>query len=362
MFVQSLKSAARSALLRALSRPGGGARVPLPDWTARPHRVLFLRDDRVGDMIASLEIMRAIAESSPTIALDVLASPRNAELARGLPWISNVLVTRHGSVLGSAGLLRAIAASGYDAAIDGRVFMGALNVRRMLILRATRASWRIGLAGRRHGEICNVPVAVPDLPHWIDYLVALARPFGVTPDSRDWRPRLRVSALARADAEARWGGGAGRSPAARVLVNLSASQRNRRWPDDRWRALLRRVRDRLPGASVIVLAMPPDRGSADALAPPVDATALTLNLEDTIATVATADLVITPDTAVSHMASAFERRTLTLLRQGFERLVPYRTPGRNVFGDDRRTLDALPVERVLAALDEVLQETPSPSE
>ena len=84
--------------------------------------------------------------------------------------------------------------------------------------------------------------------------------------------------------------------------------------------------------------------------------ALTLSLEDTIATVATSTLVITPDTAISHIASAFERTTLTLLRKGYERLVPYRTPGRNVFGDDARTLASLPAARVLASLDDLLHE------
>ena len=49
-----------------------------PNWGARPHRILFLRHDRAGDMIVSTGVMRAIAESHPTITLDVLASPANA--------------------------------------------------------------------------------------------------------------------------------------------------------------------------------------------------------------------------------------------------------------------------------------------
>jgi ADP-heptose:LPS heptosyltransferase len=72
--------------------------------------------------------------------------------------------------------------------------------------------------------------------------------------------------------------------------------------------------------------------------------------------VATADLVITPDTAISHVASAFSRPTLTLLRKDFERLVPYRTPGRNVFSDDADGLVGLPATRAIRALDEMLDE------
>lgn len=327
---------------------------PLPDLTSRPFRVLFLRNDRVGDMVVSLAVMRAIAEASPTITVDVLASPSNASLARGVPWIADVIVYDDAWLFRRRGILRQLARRGYDAAVDGAVFVGRANRARRRVLRASGARWRVGLAGRRHGHVYNVPIETGDLPHWIDYLAALARPFGVDPRGRDWRPQLHLSDAERANAVRRWSDAGAAGP--RVLVNLSAGERNRRWPDERWRALLGRVRERLPGAMIRVLAMPPDRRSAALLAAAVAGQALTLDLRSTIAAVATADLVVTPDTAISHIASAFERPTLTLLRKGFERLVPYRTPGRNVFGDDARTIHALPEERVLAAFDDLLED------
>lgn len=351
----SIQSRTRSVFLRALNGSDRAATAgPLPDWSAHPYRVLFLRDDRVGDMIASLEIMRAIAQSSPSITLDVLASPANASLARELPWVGDVLVHDHTSLLRSARLRSTLARRGYDAVVDGRVFVNSVSLRRALLLRSTRARWRIGLAGQRNGEIYNVPIHAPDLPYWIDYLVALAAPFGIEPRSQDWRPRLRRSEAARADAERRWQEcGSGRP---RVLVNISAGHLNRRWPDERWMEVLRGLRERMPQACLSVLAMPPDRQSAERLAESVRGRALILELDDTIATVAAADLVITPDTAISHIASAFERSTVTLLRKGFERLVPYRTPGRNVFGDDPHSLRGLHTSPVLAALDDLLAE------
>ena len=55
-------------------------------------RVLFLRHDRVGDMIVSTGIMRAIARSHDTITLDVLASPSNAVLLEGADYVNDVIV------------------------------------------------------------------------------------------------------------------------------------------------------------------------------------------------------------------------------------------------------------------------------
>jgi ADP-heptose:LPS heptosyltransferase len=353
MLLQSLEGSVRNVFIRALrgfrdwSQP-----IPLPDWRARPYRVLFLRDDRVGDMIVSLAIIEAIAESSPTITLDVLASPTNAHLARGRPGVAEVLVRERG-FWRSRRLRRELATRGYDAVIDARAFVG-VNTSTTRILQATGARWRIGLAGRAHGEIFNVPIETGDLPHWIDYIVALARPFGVASDGRDWRPRLTVSPSAREKAEQLWTQCQGSGP--RVLVNISAGHGSRRWPDDRWLALLQRLRERWPDARVAVLAMPSEADSANRLSTAASGIAPDLNLTDAIAMVATADLVLTPDTAISHISSAFRRPTLTLLRKDFERLVPYRTPGRNVFSDDTDGLIGLPASRAIRALDELLDE------
>ena len=120
--------------------------------------------------------------------------------------------------------------------------------------------------------------------------------------------------------------------------------------------MLRRLRERLPAANVEVLGMPADLAVAQRLAVSVGGSAPLLGLEDAIASVATSDLVLTPDTAVSHIASAFQRPTLALMRKDQERLVPYRTPGRNVFGTDANKLSALESRPVLAALDDLIDE------
>jgi ADP-heptose:LPS heptosyltransferase len=325
----------------------------LRGWHDRPRRVLFLRDDRIGDMIASLAVIEAIG-GSPGVTVDVLASPSNARLARGRAGIRDVLVKPHRSVIRSLPLYRELRRRGYDAVIDGRVFVGAVSLRRRLLMRATGARWRIGIAGRKGGGVYNVPLEPPDLAHWIDYIVALARPVGVEGTSRSWRPRLSIPDEGRVRAEERWRQCRGDRP--RVLVNLSAGSGDRRWPDDRWAALLQHVRFRLPDARVAIIGMPHDQASGEALATLADGAFLMIGLDDAMAMVATTDLLISPDTAITHVASAFETPALTLLRRGFEKLVPYRTPGRNVYSEHPLHVRALPVDRVIRAFEEIAAE------
>ena len=81
----------RHLLLRgvnaALPTPAGR-----PDWEARSWRVLFLRHDRIGDMIVSTAAIQAIAAAHPNLVLDVLASPANAPVLSGFPGVRKVVV------------------------------------------------------------------------------------------------------------------------------------------------------------------------------------------------------------------------------------------------------------------------------
>ena len=127
---------------------------------------------------------------------------------------------------------------------------------------------------------------------------------------------------------------------------------------DRFAVVLRQLRRRLPNASIGVVALPNELESARQVAAAADAAAVIPTVRQLFALVGTSDLLITPDTAVAHIASAFGRPTLTLLRRRAEYhiWVPYRTPGRNVFGDEELTIEGLPAERVIAALDSFIDE------
>jgi ADP-heptose:LPS heptosyltransferase len=355
-----LERTTRVALLRCalslLAKEGG----PLPDWDERPYRILFIRYDRLGDMVMCTGILGAIADAHPQLIIDVLTTPSNAPALENLPFINSVLLHERGEHRSYLSVARQLASSGYDVVIDGLVWRPSVNSYTTRLMIASRARWRIGSGGRPNDFAYNVPVEPPRsryAEHHIDHLARLARPFGLGPRDADWRPRLVLTAAEQRAAEDSWRSVAPRG-GLRVLVNLSAGHPERRWPDERFAALLASLRLFAPGASVIVVALPTERESAVTLADSIGATPHIPTVRELFALVASADLVITPDTAVAHVCAAFQRPTLALLRREAEYhiWVPYGTPGRNVFGDDEQTLKGLPVDRVVAALRELVNE------
>jgi ADP-heptose:LPS heptosyltransferase len=334
-------------LTAAMRKPDRGP----PVWGARPHRVLFLRHDRIGDMILSTGVLRAIAESHPTVELHVLASPGNAPVLRAERYVREVVVFDRRRLRGYPALVRQLRRARYDAVVDCMVTAPSLTT--LLLMLASGARHRIGIRGR--GNDAAFSVTVPQRPHVrhiAEHLATLAAAFGVDPDVVDAAtPRLQLSDAERAAADARWGAPAG---APRLLVNVSAGRDFRRWPVERFILSACHLRERLPGSALVVVGAPDEWDRVEAVAAGTGATALrTAGIRDALALVATADLLFTPDTSIAHAASAFGKPAVAMYVPGtVERWGLYGTWGRSLESPDG-TLDSLGVESVFQALDEL---------
>lgn len=326
--------------------------VAVPDWSSGRHRLLFLRHDRIGDMIVSTAAMRAIAESHPGIELDVLASPANAPVVEGAPYLRNVIVFDRRDPARFLATARRLRSERYDAVIDCMVT--APSVTTQLLMLATDAPYRVGIGGRDNDEAINVAVPPPAADELMAIrLGALSAAFGVDPSTHDWRPELDVSPERREAAAARWrsAGGAGR----RVLVNVSAGAASRQWQTEKYVAVIEHIRTRWPDATVLVTGAPNERDRITHVATKSGATpANTPSLAEAFALVATADFVLTPETSIVHAASAFRRPAVAMYRHRESlRWGLHPEFGENVENTES-TLLTLDVAPVTAAIDRVL--------
>lgn len=324
-----------------------------PDWGARPHKLLFLRHDRLGDMIVSTAVMRVIAESHPGLTLDVLASPANAAGIAGAPYVRKVMMFDKRDVRNYVRAAAGLRAEQYDAVIDCMVT--APSVTTLLLMLASNAPYRVGIGGRGNDDAINVSVPPAGGTQYMPIeLGALSAAFGVDPKSVDWRPELYVTPAQLETASERWRAAddkAGR----RILVNVSAGTAIRQWQVDKYAAVIAHLRKRWPDAIVLVTGAPNDQQRVEEVARLSGATpAPTPKLVDVFALVATADFVFTPDTSIAHAASAFGPLTVVMHRKHEPaRWGLYPGVGEDLEHEDA-TLLTLEVPPVLAAIDRVL--------
>src|SRR5947209_4285782 len=171
-------------LVRLMRRPPNVR----PAWGSRPVRVLFLRHDRAGDMIVSTGVMRAIARSHPTITLDVLASPANATIIQGADYIDQIVVFNKKRLSDYFPTALRLRRARYDAVVDCMVT--APSVTTLLLILASGARYRVGIAGRGNDAAFNVivPGISQEGAHMVDLLAELSQAFDVDLSPIERRP------------------------------------------------------------------------------------------------------------------------------------------------------------------------------
>jgi ADP-heptose:LPS heptosyltransferase len=312
---------------------GQRARGERPDWRDRKYRVLFLRHDRIGDMILSTGILRAIAAAHPTIELDVLASPANAAVLRNESYLHEVIAFDRKAPLAYPSTFFGLRHRRYDAVIDCMVTAPSLTT--LLLMLASGARYRIGVASRGNDFAYTLPVPPRETAeHIVDKLGTLVTAFGLQPSALDLRPRVRLTAAEQERGERLWAGETDHRPplGLRLLVNISAGRAHHYWPDDRFVKVIRAVRARVPNAEILIVSAPGDRGRAAGIAAESEARAVAdEGIRDAMSIVSRADLVFTPDTSISHACSAFDKPVVVLHPRGFAAIWgPYETGGRSV--------------------------------
>jgi len=342
----------------------GAKETALPPPTNADYRVLFIRYERIGDMIMATSLIRNIATALPGGKVDVLATPTTASVLEGNPYVGKVLMLERNSFGSYRNLMKKLRRERYTVMVDGRINNPPIFTSTPLLMYAGRARFRVGAGGDREPRIYNV--RVPEwnrVDHYIEGSKQLAIPFGVDPQSVDWQPEIFLADEERAQAEEWWRkareqalapAGSAIGVTRRLLVNLSASEAKRRWPDGKFTATLQAARTLGPNMPIIVIGLPSEWESVNEVAAAVNGLPVqTPQLRDAFALVGTSDLVFTPDTSISHAASAFRKPSLVLLKREHKPYAPWNTPG-EIIAWSEDEIQQLPYERVSEALNRLL--------
>ena len=156
----------------------GPAEAALPPPTTPDFRVLFIRYERIGDMIMATSLIRNIAKALPGGKVDVLANPATAPVLEGNPHVGNVLVLDRKSMHSYRQLMKRLRRERYTVMVDGRINNPPIFTSTPLLMFAGRARFRVGAGGDSKPRIYNV--SVPEwnrVEHYIEGSKQLAVPF-----------------------------------------------------------------------------------------------------------------------------------------------------------------------------------------
>jgi lipopolysaccharide heptosyltransferase I len=285
--------------------------------TLSPQRVCLIKPSALGDIVSALPVLSALRQRWPDAWIAWVVNSSFRGLLDGHPALDEVIpYDRRGAkptpsgVARLTGFLHQLGRGGFDLTID---LQGLLRSGIMAL--ATGSSIRVGLADGREGvrRFYTHQVTPPGprgTVHAVDRLLRLAEVFGA--DVREPRFVVPCDALDRAWAQALLEN----VPRPRVILNLGASWKTKRWPPGHFAAIARRAHE-TRGAGLLAIGSAEDsplvaelRYHLDPI-PVLDLSGRT-TLRQVAALAAASDLVVSNDSGPLHLAHAAGARVVGL--------------------------------------------------
>lgn len=310
--------------------------TPHPVSPQGPRRILVVRLSALGDIVMASGLIPALKARFPNAEVSWVCEPVCVPLLKHNPRLKQVIVWPRGEwqALWKAkrylDLWRAIRAfraqlkaEKFDLVLDGQGLL-----KSGLVAWFTGAPRRVSIIAREgshrlvHEVVTPPPGADPVMGSEYRYLAHyLGAPQGsfVHDLAVGEAPRARAREVLGERLQAAWGG----LPNARPLVVLApfTTRPQKHWVEANWSELGRRMLAQ--GLQPVVLGGPADREAAERICagqPQLINLAGTLKLDESVALIADAQLLVGVDTGLTHMGSALRIPTVAL----FGSTRPYR--------------------------------------
>jgi len=316
-------------------------------------RILLIRLERIGDVLVSVPVLRALRQRYPLARIDLLVSRANYAVHDAVePFVSHVWCYEK-SVRSAIGLLRSIRRTRYDVVVD---LLDHPSTNAQLVVRWSGARAAVGLLHAESGLYTHAaPVLDRRTVHPVERLAQLLLPFGIDPTTR---PLDLAYPVEPADIEQARRTLGPQPRALRLGVNLSGRIPERYWGRDNYIGVIRHMNTQDPRFAVSVVGAPRDADEVREVAAATGTQAVPprSSLREFAAILHEFDLLLTPDTAAVHLAAAWKLPTVALYQPepGLALWLPYKSPHRAVA--DPAGIPAIPLARVTAAIEDLVRE------
>lgn len=322
------------------------------DPSANVERILLVRTDRISDAVISTAFFKALRGRFPDAQIDIVLGRKNSAAAPLLPYLDGVFVAQK-NLIEQARLIRQLRERRYDLAID--LLTGdSMTAAAYAVL--SGADVTIGFDGKAAG-LYDVAIAQPaGSEHQAVRTLRLIAPLDLTVKPEDARTAV-VFPPSAADRIRETLFPSGRKGEKLVVVNLSADPA-RSWSDENFIRLIADIKS--PSVRVALMSAPHDLARLETIAKAAGVEGLppSAGLSEAAAALSCADLVVSPQTSIVHIAAALGKPVVTLTAAKGDRH-PYRYP----WGVPYRALHGaacvadIPYDEVLSAVRELMTET-----
>jgi ADP-heptose:LPS heptosyltransferase len=294
-------------------------KMPPEDIEYDSCKYLFVRQDRIGDVLVSTPLFSALKNKYPNAVIDVLLSTNNHfvlanDHAIRKRWMYNK------QLFASMRMMYNIRREKYDFVID---LMDNPSATSTVICLLSDARWTVGLRkDNAYAYDIVVPLISRKDAHIVDRIARLLVPFGIDPSAEDLRIRFNVPGYATEFSN-------------RVFeqnklirgktmgINISAGHEVRFWGIDNFRTLITLLASKYRNKPILLLSKPSHKSLALQISDGFDNVVLappTNSFDEFAGLIRNLGLLITPDTSAVHLAAAFSVPSVVMYVQSDKNL------------------------------------------
>ena len=269
--------------------------------------IAIVRLSALGDVLMLVPLIRTLQTYFPEASLSWVISRPAYDLVEGMDGIEFIVIDKPNTIADYWAFYRRMRARTFDVLLAAQA-----SLRANLLYPFIRAKHKIGYDDVRakdgHGWFIDEAIA-PGHDHTLDGFLKFATALGVTKQELRWDLPMAAEDIAWAEDHLPKGSGP------LVMVNPAASKPERSWSVARYVRVIQSLRSRW-GARVMLTGGPGiyDKTLGDAIASAVPVTNLIgkTKPKQLLALLASADVVLCPDTGPSHMATAVATPVIAL--------------------------------------------------
>lgn len=262
-------------------------------------------DGKIGDWVLSSFLFEAIGRETGATMIAV-AAPHQTDLYHATPGVDVVLPCRRKSLRDVLRTGLALRRLGCDTVVE---LTDRARWSDMLVMALSGARMRLKGVEPRIGSLFRL-LDLPEDGHAVERSLAFLDAIEIP--RRDWRFDWRLPDEDVASARSLWDG----ATAIRVVLNPFGADRSRILAAPTIAAIAEALLTALPDHSRVIVPLPPsvpgDWRAAVARWPIETRPVPVARIETTAALIAEADLVISPDTSIVHIAALFDRPMVAL--------------------------------------------------
>lgn len=325
--------------------------------------VLFLRYDRIGDMLITTPVLRAFKISYPDAKVIVIASDLNKDILNNNPYVDEVIINHKNNLLRDILSLFRLRMLNIDACIefDHSVIPHAiirLKIIKPKVVISVKKDGRYGVSGdelKIYDYLTDKRKNTHSSRIWLNTL----EPFGISENSNqydlfihDLQEEVALNFLNQFNAKCKIG------------INLEGAVEGKKILFSELIKISKGIRQINNNIQIIILTSPRNQKNTVKMINQMNLNYIsssykTQTIQDVAAIIKNLDLIISPDTSIVHIASAFNIPVVSIHENNtdsYELFSPISTINKTVFAPSIKGLRGFDVTKVIDYSNEIIKE------